>query len=207
MNHTSKTKLCLVALKWTILVAQKLILLLLMWPFPQPQFKSARKGEGWESRNNCKRRRVSPATNTVWGGGRNGNCCLAPTGRPAGLDTGLCLLLPKSHGKQAKQSTRWFPLRIKRWKRFQTAAEVTQGKKKKKKKGKENPTQLMHYEGGHHLGNVPDRLDGRREGQGEMQRRVVEMWISCCALVMSYSEVRMKRLRKSQRHAGAWQAN
>lgn len=30
MNHTSKTKRCLVALKRTILVAQKLILLLLM---------------------------------------------------------------------------------------------------------------------------------------------------------------------------------
>lgn len=30
MNHTSKTKQCLVALKRTILVSQKLILLLLM---------------------------------------------------------------------------------------------------------------------------------------------------------------------------------
>lgn len=61
-----------------------------MWPFPQPQFKSARKGARWEFRSNCKRSKVLPVTNTAWGGGRNSNCCSTLTQHSTGQGAGSC---------------------------------------------------------------------------------------------------------------------
>lgn len=132
MNHTSKTKQCLVALKRTILVSQKLILLLLMWPFPQHQFKPAGKGEVRmriqehlqqtprlaSGKHRVRRRQKrQPLLSPNQAPGRT--VCGAPS---------LCLLLPKFRGKHAKQSTRWFPFWRKTWNRIQTAAEVTRGR-------------------------------------------------------------------------------
>lgn len=90
---------------------------------------------------------------------------LAPTGTGC-RELPLSLLSPKSCGRHAKQSTRWFPLRRKRWKGFQTAAEFIQRKRKNKQ---------MYHKGGHQLENMPDRVDGCREWQGEMSRKAVEM--------------------------------
>lgn len=86
MNHTSRTKQCLVALKWTILVAQKLILLLLMWSFSQPQFKAARIGE-------VRRRIQEQSTNVVWGEADTATAT-QPWSGTCGWTWGWLLLLP-----------------------------------------------------------------------------------------------------------------
>lgn len=191
MNHTSKMKQCLVALKRTILVAQKLILLLLTWPFPLPQSKSAQKKEEWELKNNCKRCWDSSVTNTVWGGGRNGSCCSAPTRYPAGLGVGHhdCAC---SCPSPVQNTPNWAPDGF--------CFEEKGGKDSKQqlellREGKTTTTK--YYEGGHHLGNMPDRLNGWRQGQGEMQssRNVDFLLYSNDVLLRSQDED-----RKSQRH-------
>lgn len=131
MNHTSKTKQCLVALKWTILVAQKLILLLLMWPFPLPQSKSAQKKEvSMRIQEQLQEMlRLINDKHSVWRR-QKWQLLLSPNQVPSGAGCGapwLCLLLPKTHAKHPKQSTRWFLLWRKRWKGLQTATGVTQG--------------------------------------------------------------------------------
>lgn len=141
MNHTSKTKQCLVVLKWTILVTQKLILLLLMWPFPQPQFKPARKGEV-RRRIQEQPQKTLRLNSDKHGVGRRQKRprLLSPEQVPTGgCGAGRCSYLHQTPHQTLQTKHRWETLWRKRQKGLQTAAEVTQekapekGEKKKKK--------------------------------------------------------------------------
>lgn len=191
MNHTSKTTQCLVALKWTILDASKLILLLLMWPFPQPQFKSARKGEGWEFRSNCKRSQGLSVTNMVGGRSRSSNCCSTLTWHPMAQDAGSfpwACSHPNPVGDMPNRAPDGSHFEEKGGKDSKQQLTLFREKKKEKK---------VHYEGGHQLENA--RQAGWVQG---MARRDVEKSSWNVNFLLYSSEVLLeawtKRLRKSQ---------
>lgn len=136
-------------------------------------------------------------TNTVCGGGRNGNYCSASTRYPVGLDVGhpdCACSCPSPLRNTPNRAPDGFYFEEKGGKDSRQQLELL-------REGKTTAT-TKYYEGGHHLGNMPDRLNGCRQGQGETQRKAVEMLISYCTPMMSYSEVRKTTLRKSQRHEG-----
>lgn len=166
-----------------------------MWPFPQPQFKSESKGERWEFRSNCKRNQDLPVTNMVWGRGRSSNFCLTFTWHSMAQDAGsfpCACSCPNPVGD--------------------TPNRAPDGSHFEEKGGKDSKQQLklfrkkqkinwMHHKGEHQLENMPDRLDGCREWQGEIQRKAVEMWISYCTPVRSYEKPEQRDVERA-RHEG-----
>lgn len=84
-------------------------------------------------------------------------------------------------GNMSNRAPDGFHFEEKGGKDFKQQLKLLRKKKKKEKENKQNKkknqnrTKLMHYGGGHHLGNMPDRLYGCRKGQGEMRRNIVEI--------------------------------